>query len=67
MKTTATAVPVVKDPHPEPVRAAIRDLIRDYAPVELRDLHVVQIEPDWYQVNAYLGACGHFVFREVTL
>lgn len=65
-RSSATAVPVLQDPHPAPVRQAIRDLIRDWVPVELRDIEVFQRDDDWYQVTANTPA-GQQAHRDVYL
>lgn len=40
-----TAVPVTAKPYPSEVRAAISELIADYAPVELADVDAHQKHP----------------------
>ena len=46
-RSTATAVPVEKDPYPPEVRAEISQLVRDLYPTEVEDIRVERMSPDW--------------------
>lgn len=67
-RSFTTAVPVSAPPHPPQVRAAISELIADYAPTELQNITVDRRTDDWVTITADLPTgIGRKVTREVYL